>query len=86
MGIAGASDLKKGGVAAGQAWIDQYTGSCYHQACDEWSSEWNLDGALQDISLVGTIGGELARSRVWPTWRAGSEFLKLRKSSAPVAH
>jgi Zn-dependent M28 family amino/carboxypeptidase len=79
MGIAGASDLKQGGVSAGQAWIDRYTGSCYHQACDQWSPEWNLDGALQDIALVGTIGSELAASQIWPTWKAGSEFLKLRK-------
>ncbi|MDT8759634.1 M28 family metallopeptidase [Sphingomonas psychrotolerans] len=84
MGIAGASDLKQGGVAAGQAWIDRYTGSCYHQACDRWSPQWNLDGALQDISLVGAIGSELARSQAWPTWKAGSEFLKLRKPVAPA--
>ena len=78
MGIAGASDLKQGGVAAGQAWIDAYTGSCYHQACDAWSPDWNLDGAMQDIALVGTIGGELAASGKWPAWKAGSEFRKLR--------
>nr|HMN54096.1 M20/M25/M40 family metallo-hydrolase [Sphingopyxis sp.] len=30
MGIAGASDLIEGGKAAGQAWVDAYTGQCYH--------------------------------------------------------
>ena len=85
MGIAGASDLKQGGVAAGQAWIDAYTGSCYHQACDAWSPDWNLDGALQDIALVGTIGGELAQGKGWPAWKAGSEFRTLRKVRASPA-
>ncbi len=83
MGIAGASDLKQGGVARGQAWIDAYTGSCYHQACDRWSPDWNLDGALQDIALVGTIGEELARSTAWPLWKPGSEFAKLRPQPRP---
>ncbi|UYY59482.1 M28 family metallopeptidase [Sphingomonas sp. S2-65] len=85
MGIAGASDLKQGGTAAGQAWIDAYTGSCYHQACDAWSKDWNLAGALQDIALVGTIGKELAHGSAWPAWKPGSEFGKLRTRSAVPA-
>src|SRR3546814_4235076 len=43
MGIAGASDLVDGGKEAGQAWVDAYTGKCYHQACDAWGPDWNLD-------------------------------------------
>jgi Zn-dependent M28 family amino/carboxypeptidase len=82
MGIAGASDLKKGGRVAGQAWIDQYTGQCYHQACDAWDESWNLAGAVQDIELVGTMAQELANSTRWPTWKAGSEFKALRDKSA----
>jgi Zn-dependent M28 family amino/carboxypeptidase len=78
MGIAGATDLKRGGVAAGQAWIDAYTGHCYHQACDRWGPEWNLDGAVQDIALVGQIGDELAHSTRWPRWKDGSEFKATR--------
>ena len=78
MGIAGASDLKQGGTAAGQAWIDAYTGQCYHQACDAWSKDWNLAGAVQDIDLIGTIGAQLANSNSWPEWKAGSEFKAIR--------
>ena len=84
MGIAGAADIKQGGVAAGQAWIDAYTGNCYHQACDAWSPEWNLDGAVQDIELIGTIGAELANSSRWPQWKPGSEFKSIRdKAGVP---
>ena len=49
MGIAGASDLVEGGRAAGQAWVDAYTGTCYHQACDAVDDSWNLEGAAQDV-------------------------------------
>ena len=78
MGIAGAADLRKGGRAAGQAWIDDYTGNCYHQACDAWSKEWDMAGPKQDIDLIGTIGESLANSDVWPEWKAGSEFKERR--------
>ena len=84
MGIAGASDIKQGGVAAGQAWIDAYTGKCYHQACDAWSSDWKLDGAVQDIDLIGTIGTQLANATTWPTWKAGSEFKAIRDKTRPT--
>ena len=84
MGIAGAADLKEGGTKAGQAWIDAYTGNCYHQACDAWSEDWDMAGAVQDIDLIGTIGEELANSRRWPEWKAGSEFKAIRDKSADV--
>jgi len=82
MGIAGASDLVEGGKAAGQRWVDDYTGRCYHQACDAWDAGWNLDGAVQDIALFYGIGDELARSGTWPGWKAGSEFKDIRERSA----
>lgn len=82
MGIAGASDLVDGGTAAGQKWVDDYTGNCYHQACDAWDESWNLDGAVQDIELFRAIGDELARSARWPGWKDGSEFKAIRDASA----
>ncbi|KTE00443.1 peptidase M20 [Sphingopyxis sp. H038] len=82
MGIAGASDLARGGKPAGQAWVDAYTGKCYHQACDAWDESWNLDGAVQDIEVFYQIGDELARSTKWPGWKDGSEFKAIRDKSA----
>jgi Zn-dependent M28 family amino/carboxypeptidase len=78
MGLAGASDLETGGRAAGQAWIDDYTGRCYHQACDALDASWNLAGAVQDIELVRDIGWDLANSTRWPVWKPGSEFAAAR--------
>ena len=84
MGIAGASDLEVGGVAAGQAWIDAYTGKCYHQTCDAWSPEWNLAGAKQDIDVMLQIGREVANSKAWPDWKPTSEFKAIRDKSAAL--
>jgi len=78
MGLAGASDLVEGGRAGGQAWIDDYTGRCYHQACDAWDARWNLGGAIQDIELIDAIGADLANSTRWPVWKPGSEFAAAR--------
>jgi Zn-dependent M28 family amino/carboxypeptidase len=82
MSLAGASDLVEGGKPAGQKWIDDYTGNCYHAACDAWSPDWDLTGALQDINVMFDIGNSLAYSADWPKWKAGSEFKKIRDASA----
>jgi len=81
MGIAGASDLVDGGRAAGQAWVDAYTGNCYHQACDAVGPDWDLEGAAQDVDLMLHIGRDLATSTRWPEWKPGSEFKALRDTS-----
>ena len=78
MGIAGASDLVAGGKPAGQAWVDAYTGKCYHQTCDVWSPDWNLAGAVQDVDVMRAIGTDLANTRRWPQWQPGSEFAQVR--------
>lgn len=82
MGIAGAADLVVGGKPAGQAWVDAYTGQCYHQACDQIGPDWNLAGAIQDIELMRDIGTDLANARRWPEWKPGSEFKAVRDASA----
>jgi Zn-dependent M28 family amino/carboxypeptidase len=74
MAIAGGADLVDGGRAAGDQWIADYTGTCYHQTCDRWSPDWDLRGAAQDIELFHTIVSDLANSRRWPEWKDGSEF------------
>ncbi|HSG91625.1 MAG TPA: M28 family peptidase, partial [Pseudomonadales bacterium] len=78
MGIAGGADLVDGGRAAGDAWIADYTGNCYHQTCDAWSPDWDLRGAVQDIELFHTILRDLGDSTRWPQWQEGSEFRAIR--------
>ena len=82
MGIAGGADLVTGGRAAGDQWIADYVGQCYHQTCDAWSADWDLRGAAQDIALFRDIILELGQSSRWPQWKTGSEFLEIRAKSA----
>ena len=40
MALAGAYDMKNGGRAAGERWLDSFTSTCYHQTCDSWAPTW----------------------------------------------
>ncbi len=82
MGIAGGADLVDGGRDAGDQWIADYVGNCYHQTCDAWSADWDLRGAAEDIELFRHIVAELGNSSRWPEWRTGSEFKAIREQSA----
>jgi Zn-dependent M28 family amino/carboxypeptidase len=82
MGMGGGHDLVEGGRAAGDRWVAEYTTNCYHQICDRWSEQWDLRGAAQDVTLIYDIARELANSKQWPEWNAGSEFKATRDASA----
>ena len=84
MQIAGGADLVDGGRQAGDQWIADYIGTCYHQTCDAWSPDWDLRGAAQDIELFRSIIEDLGNSRRWPEWKAGSEFKSVREQSTDV--
>ena len=82
MGLGGGHDLVAGGRAAGDRWVAEFTERCYHQACDRWNDAWDLRGAAQDVTLVYEMARELANSRRWPAWNAGSEFKAVRDASS----
>jgi Zn-dependent M28 family amino/carboxypeptidase len=82
MQIAGGADLVDGGREAGDQWIKDYIGNCYHQTCDAWDPDWDLRGAAQDMELFRAIIEDLGNSRRWPQWKAGSEFKAIRDRSA----
>jgi Zn-dependent M28 family amino/carboxypeptidase len=82
MGMAAGPDLLKGGREAGDRWVNDYTSRCYHQVCDNWSPDWDLTGAAQDIDLLYEVGRDLANSTRWPEWNASSEFKTIRAQSA----
>ena len=52
MALAGAYDLANGGRAAGERWLNDFTGNCYHQTCDAWSPSWDLRGAVQEARTL----------------------------------
>jgi Zn-dependent M28 family amino/carboxypeptidase len=83
MAISGAPDLIDGGRAKGNTWLQAYM-ACYHQACDSWSSDWDLRGAAADVDLALDVGRGLATSSRWPKWSADSEFTAIRARSRGI--
>jgi Zn-dependent M28 family amino/carboxypeptidase len=78
----GGQDLVKGGVAAGKKAGEDYTRERYHQPADEFDPNWDLSGMAADLTIVYDLGRDLASSREWPEWKAGSEFKAARDKTA----
>jgi Zn-dependent M28 family amino/carboxypeptidase len=81
MALGGASDMREGGRAAGQKWLDAYM-ACYHKTCDAWAPDWDFTGPAQDVDLFHAMGQRLSKAGVWPEWRPASEFRAIRAKSA----
>ena len=47
---------------------------CYHQPCDEFDADWNLDGMVEDARLAFGVGLEIANADEMPAWNPGDEF------------
>jgi Zn-dependent M28 family amino/carboxypeptidase len=75
-------NLVNGGVAAGKAASEAYTRDRYHQPADEYDPAWKFDGMSEDLGLLLDLGLQLANSRSWPEWKAGSEFKAVRDRTA----
>ena len=71
---------KGGAVPAAQATadlrakLDPFLAKCYHGLCDQYSDDWDLKGAVEDMQLFFEIGVELSEANVWPQWSKTSEF------------
>jgi Zn-dependent M28 family amino/carboxypeptidase len=73
-------DHFENGKEYGKQLQDEYTAQFYHKASDEYDpSRWNLDGAVDDVQLLYTIGKSLSNSDKWPSWKEGSEFKAVRE-------
>jgi Zn-dependent M28 family amino/carboxypeptidase len=75
-------DMLNGGTAAGERYHDEYLKCCYHQPADEWHADWDMSGAVQDLTLYYDLGRDLANGRDWPSWKPGSEFKAARDKTA----
>jgi Zn-dependent M28 family amino/carboxypeptidase len=84
MTLAPGLNLVEGGFAAGEAWANDYIQHRYHQPSDEWQADWDLRGAEIDLTTYYNLGDDLANSRDWPAWKAGSEFSAIRDKSAAM--
>ncbi len=78
----GGLDLLQGGVEKGLEQDSAYIADRYHKPDDEYSPDWDLSGASEDLALLYAIGRELAEGRAWPSWRPGAEFAPIRERTA----
>lgn len=74
-------DWVDGGREAGlAAWKAKFSAD-YHRPSDEWSADWDLRSAVENLTLLYRLGLELANSDEWPSWKPTSEFGQVRTLS-----
>jgi Zn-dependent M28 family amino/carboxypeptidase len=69
----GFDDTARGPVW-GRARLDDYLAHRYHQPSDQYSPDWDVRGALDDLTLYYEVGNRVARTRRFPRWYPNSEF------------
>ncbi len=74
------NDLAKGGVAAGQKRLDDYTAHRYHTPYDNFDAQWDFTGVAADAQALYEVGRQLADGNTWPAWYPASEFRARRKA------
>ena len=62
---------------------EEYTANDYHAVSDEVKSDWDLSGALDDLTFMYHMGARLAATDEWPAWSATSEFRAIRERQRP---
>ena len=74
-------DWVEGGREAGEAaWRAKFGADC-HKPSDEWSADWDLTSATENLTLLYHLGLDLANSEDWPGWKPTSEFAQVRARS-----
>jgi Zn-dependent M28 family amino/carboxypeptidase len=69
----------------GRRKAEEYTARDYHQPSDQWTTDWNFDGLVED-AIVGFYAGlSIATSDAMPTWNPGDEFEAARKKALAEA-
>ena len=61
----------------------EYTANDYHKVSDEVKPDWDLSGALEDLTFLYHMGARLAAGGAWPTWSETSEFRAIREAQRP---
>ena len=60
---------------------DEYRDKHYHRPSDEYSKDWNLEGAIEDLQLMFMVAKRISAEEKWPEWKQGSEFRDIRLKS-----
>jgi Zn-dependent M28 family amino/carboxypeptidase len=69
----GIDDTARGPVW-GRAQLDDFMAHRYEQPSDQYSPDWDVRGALDDLRLYYGVGMRVAQTRRFPRWYPNSEF------------
>lgn len=75
------TDLVQGGTERGERLAAEYIENKYHKPGDEYDSDWDMGGIVQDVRLFRRVGERIADSDAWPNWYEGNEFRAIRHES-----
>ena len=77
-------DSSARGPAWGKAHIEDYFEHRFRQPGDQYSPDWELSGAVNDLTLYYQVGMRLAGSKRFPRWYPNSEFRTAHHRANPV--
>jgi Zn-dependent M28 family amino/carboxypeptidase len=81
---AGGLDDSARGPVWGRSHLDDYLQHRYRQPGDQYSADWDVRGALDDLRLYYEVGNRVARAHRFPRWYPNSEYRASRdRSSEP---
>ena len=63
---------------------EAYTANDYHAVSDEVKSDWDLSGAVEDLTFLYELGAALAASDDWPEWSPNLGVHGYQGASAPL--
>ena len=70
----GGTDLREGGIDAGNAAEADYRDTKYHKVTDQFDAGWKLDGIVEDLNALYIVGNTVANDGSWPHWMKTSAF------------
>jgi Zn-dependent M28 family amino/carboxypeptidase len=62
------------GPAYGKAQREDFLAHRDHEPTDQYADDWNVVGAIDDLTLYYEVGNRVARGRRFPRWSPNSEF------------
>lgn len=62
------------GPVWGKAQIDDYFARRFRQPSDQYAADWDVEGAVNDLTLDYRLGIRIASARRFPRWYPNSEF------------
>lgn len=62
---------------------EEYTANDYHKVSDEVKPDWDLSGAVEDLTFMYELGSMVVESDAWPEWSPTSEFRAVRERQRP---